>query len=264
MGVGWFVVCFAVLLIGVTKSGFGSGVGLMIVPMTAIAMAHTPYGEKAALGLLLPLLILGDLLAVGQYRKLFDKRIVRRLMPGTLVGVVLGALLLWWIGKQHDELAAALMRVEIGIEAIVLVAIHWWRIWRGEQQKLITEPLRGNVTGAFAGISSTLAHAAGPVIALYLLPLHLDRRFFVGTTAVYFFILNTLKLPAYWRSGQFSAAPLNLSLRFVPLVIVGAAIGWWLNRHITDKLFSKVVYVLTFLLGWYILIDGTWLLLKRW
>src|SRR3954471_14027727 len=67
----WSVVFFAVFLIGVTKSGFGSGVGLMIIPMMALAMKHIPgYDSSAALGLLLPLLILGDLIAVYQYRHL--------------------------------------------------------------------------------------------------------------------------------------------------------------------------------------------------
>src|SRR5208282_3943699 len=122
--VWWCIVFCAIAFIGVTKSGFGSGVGLMIVPMTAIAMGHIPgRGSEAALGLLLPLLIVGDLIAVWQYRRLFflqrlpvlaaipaggaepdpqpphaaeeARRLIRRLMPGTAVGVVLGGTLLW-------------------------------------------------------------------------------------------------------------------------------------------------------------------------
>jgi len=246
----------AVFLIGLTKSGFGSGVGLMVVPMTAIAMSNTPMGEKAALGFMLPLLISDDFIAIAQYRKLFDAQTVRRLIPSTIVGVILGALLLWWIGKQRADLASALLRIEIGMEAILLVSLHWWRVWRGEQQNLLPEPLRSTITGAFAAISSTLAHAAGPVIAMYLLPLKFDRRIFVGTTAVYFLILNTMKLPAYAWNGQLAAAPVTFSLQFLPLVLVGAAAEFWLNRRMTDKLFLRVVYILTFLLGWYVLIDG--------
>src|SRR5277367_4569220 len=100
----WCIVFCAVVFIGITKSGFGSGVGLMIVPMTAIAMGHIPSrGSEAALGLLLPLLIAGDLIAVWQYFHLFfpnaadpeglhikARRVLVRLMPGTVVGVILG------------------------------------------------------------------------------------------------------------------------------------------------------------------------------
>src|SRR5207302_1792888 len=86
MSAWWFVVGFAVFLIGVTKSGFGAGVGLMIVPMTVIAMRHLPPGAGAALGFMLPLLIAGDILSVTQHRKLFDKDAIVRLLPGTVVG----------------------------------------------------------------------------------------------------------------------------------------------------------------------------------
>ena len=87
MSAAWLVVFFAVFLIGVTKSGFGSGVGLMIVPMTVMAMGHTRHGSQAALGLMLPLLIAGDLIAVWQYRHLFSLEIVKKLLPGTFAGL---------------------------------------------------------------------------------------------------------------------------------------------------------------------------------
>lgn len=269
MVVAWGVVVAAVLLIGITKSGFGSGVGLMIVPMTALALAHIPgRGSQAALGLLLPLLIVGDLIAVWQYRRLLLPAdaaqrasaagigpIMRRLLPGTALGVIAGGLLLWWF-HQHTQIVGSLMKIEIGLESILLVALHWWRQARGEQTHLVPEPLRSWVTGAFAAVSSTLAHAAGPIIAMYLLPLKLDRQRFVGVCAFYFFLLNTAKFPAYWASNQFQHAEFSFTVKFLPLVVIGALLGFWINKRISDKLFTKIVYLLTFLLGWYILYDG--------
>ena len=252
----WLVVGLGMFLVGVTKSGFGGGVGLMIVPLTAIAMEHIPgRGSEAALGLMLPLLVLGDLIAVWQYRRLFSLAIVRRLLPGTAVGVVLGGLLLYWFHRQTG-LVGALIRIEIGIECILLVALHWWRGYRGVQERTLPEPLRSHLIGAFAGVSSTLAHAAGPILTMYLLPLRLDRRLFVGTNAIYFFILNTSKLPAYALSGQFARAEIPFTMRFLPLVFAGALFGLWINRRLSDRIFSKVIYVVTFLLGWYVLTDG--------
>ena len=266
----WSIVFFAVVFIGITKSGFGSGVGLMIVPMTAIAMGHIPgRGSEAALGLLLPLLIVGDLIAVWQYFRLFfpkersdslgmdaqARRMIVRLMPGTILGVALGASLLKLIQSRGD-LVNAFIRIEIGCESILLVSLHWWRIYRGAQHRLLPEPLRSYLTGAFAAISSTLAHAAGPIIAIYLLPLGLDRQLYVGTCAVYFFLLNSAKVPGYYFSGQFAHAQLSFTLRFLPLVVIGAIVGKWLNRRMSDTLFTKIVYIVTFALGWYILADG--------
>jgi len=252
----WTLVWFAIFLIGVTKSGFGSGVGLMIVPMMAIAMGHIPgRGSEAALGLLLPLLIAGDFIAVWQYRRLFSLKIVKKLLPGTAVGVVLGGMMLWSF-HQYKDVVGALIRIEIGIESILLVSLHWWRQWRGVQHHLMPEPWRSHLTGGFSAVSSTLAHAAGPIVAMYLLPLQLDRQLFVGTCAIYFFILNTAKLPAYWASGQFTQASPMFAIQFLPLVVIGAFAGVWLNRRLSDKLFTRVVYVVTFVLGMYVLREG--------
>jgi uncharacterized membrane protein YfcA len=253
----WVIVCLAIFGIGLTKSGFGAGVGLMLAPTMALAMDHTGRGAGAALGLMLPLLIVGDFLAVWQYRHLFSLSVVRKLLPGTAVGVVLGGLLLWYLKHARSEhVAEALVKTEIGFESVVLVGLHWYRLWRGQAQRLMREPLRSHLTGGFAAASSTLAHAAGPIIALYLLPLQMDRQLFVGTCAIYFFILNTCKLPVYALGGQFAKASPLFALQFLPLVLAGAAFGLWLNRRIADRWFSRIIYVVTFLLGWYILYEG--------
>lgn len=252
----WVGVGFSVFLIGVTKSGFGGGIGLVVVPLTAISMGHIPeFGSAAAIGLLLPLLIVGDAIAVWQYRRLFSVEKIKRLFPGTALGVILGGAILWALG-QATRYVGAVILIVIGIECIALVGLHWWLVRHSERAHLMREPLRSHWTGTYAGVSSTLAHAAGPIIAMYLLPLGLDRRLFVGTSAVYFFLLNTSKLPAYWISGQFARAEVGLSLRFIPLVLAGALFGVWMNRAMSDRLFTKAVYVLTFILGWYVLADG--------
>src|SRR5439155_20517122 len=100
------------------------------------------------------------------------------------------------------------------------------------------------------------AAAAGPVIALYLLPQKLERQRSVGACAVYFFILSTVKLPAYGKAEMFTPDVLLLALRTVPLVAAGALFGFWVTRRMNDALFSRIVYVVTFLLGWYLLFDG--------
>jgi uncharacterized membrane protein YfcA len=253
----WAVVFLAVFLIGVTKSGFGSGVGLMIVPVTAMAMANLPPGAAAALPLLLPLLIAGDLLAIWQYRRHASWRIIARLLPGSIAGIALGSALLHWFAS-HKHIAEALINVEIGAESVLLVSINWYREWRATHGIPPYRPsiARSTAVGAFAGVSSTLAHAAGPIIALHLLPQRLERQVFVGTTALYFFLVNTAKLPGYWKAGLFEHLSPVFALKFLPLVIAGAVFGFWINRRVSDILFSRLVYAITFVLGWYILFRG--------
>jgi uncharacterized membrane protein YfcA len=254
----WFVVALAVFLIGVTKSGFGSGAGLMIVPITTIAMRNIAgYGGEAALPLLLPLLIVGDVLAIWQYRRHFSTAIILRLAPGTVAGVVAGTLLLKWFASQK-HLAEALINLEIGFEWVFLVSLNWYREWRARHgvPPYRPSPLKSAADGAFAGASSTLAHAAGPIIALHLLPQRLERGVFVGTCALYFALVNTAKLPGYWQAGLFDQVAPMFALRFVPLVLLGAVFGFWVNRRLNDALFIKWVYAITFALGWYILFRG--------
>src|SRR5689334_12456387 len=99
MHLGWWALAlFAIFLIGVTKSGFGSGVGLIIIPMMTIAMTHIfgKDGAEVGLGILLPLLIVGDVVALWQYRKLVNPMVLKRLGIGATLGISIGGLLLWW------------------------------------------------------------------------------------------------------------------------------------------------------------------------
>ncbi len=259
----WAVALLAIFLIGMTKSGFGSGVGLMVVPMMALAMPHIlpERGERATLGLVLPLLVAGDLIAVYQYRRLFSREIIRRLMRGTILGLIGGGLLLIWFHNRPPAVATLLIRLEIGAEAVVLVGLNGWRTLRGGQAAYTPSVWKDDAVGSLAAASSTLAHAAGPIITLYLLPQQLGRDVFVGTSAIYFFIVNTAKLPVYGYGGLFTDASPLFSLRFLPVVAIGAVAGWWVKSRISDLIFSRIVYSVTFCLGWYLLIDAA---MKLW
>ena len=258
----WLLVGFAVFFIGLTKSGFGAGVGLMIVPMTVVAMGHLPAagGAGVTLGLMLPLLIVGDVIAVGQYRKLFDPTIVARLLPGSVMGIMVGGALLRIFHNQSTDRLTAFIKIEIGLESVLLVGLHWYRTLRSSHRVFRPSLARSSAVGAFAGASSTLAHAAGPIISLHLLPQGIDRQVFVGTCAIYFFIVNSAKVPIFAAAGQFRRDTLGLSLELMPLVFVGAAFGFWVTKRLNDQLFSKIVYGITFCLGWYLLADGAWML----
>jgi uncharacterized membrane protein YfcA len=260
----WLIVAFAVAFIGVAKSGFGGGIGLLVVPVTAIALSMIPgYKGDDALGLLLPLLIVGDCIAVAQYYKLPNWALVRRLLPGALAGILLGTLIIWLLRQQKD-VAAALINIEIGVESLILVALTWYRQRKGAQQKLLPEPWRAIATSTFAGVSSTLAHAAGPIIAMYLLPLNLGRQTMVATSAMFFFVANLTKLPTYWQAGLFEKISPTFSLMFFPMVLAGAIFGKWLTKRMSDRAFSQIVLATVFVLGIYLLTKGTTDLIRHW
>ena len=261
----WLLVGVAVFLIGVSKSGFGAGVGLIIVPMAVVAMNHLRAGPEAALGLMLPLLIIGDVIAVWQYRKLFIGRIVMRLLPGSILGILIGGYLLALFHNKPANLLTAFVEIEIGMESVVLVGLQAYRAWRmGHLPKFHPSIVRSTAVGTFAGISSTLAHAAGPIIALHLLPQRLDRQRFVGTCAFYFFIVNSAKVPVYVAGHQFRSQMLHVIAIVFPLVPIGAALGFWLTRKMSDRLFSQIIYAATFCLGFYLLYLGFGNLHMQW
>jgi uncharacterized membrane protein YfcA len=181
---------------------------------------------------------------------------VQKLLPATAVGVVVGSALLWWFGSHEKQIAEALIKTEIGLESVALVGLHFYRVWRGKRDLYVPKPVHNHLVGGTAAVSSTLAHAAGPIIALYLLPQGLDRQLFVGTCAIYFAILNAAKLPGYWFAGQFDGQVLPLSLKVLPLVFLGAVAGFWMNKRMSDRIFSHVVFTATFALGLYLMYVG--------
>ena len=91
---------------------------------------------------------------------------------------------------------------------------------------------------------------------MYLLPLKIDRRTYVGTNAVYFFLVNNMKLPFYFSAGMFAQASPAFSLKFAPLVLLGALAGWQINKRMSDASFNRFVYFITFALGGYVLYSG--------
>jgi uncharacterized membrane protein YfcA len=240
----------AVLVIGIAKSGFGGGVGILAVPMFVLAM-----GPKRGLGAMLPLMLVADAFSVYHHWGSWDRRNLVVLMPGTITGMGVGIALLAWLLAEHGTgqppLASAehSMRVAIGMICVLYVvgnvvrnryAPHWrWNANWGT----------GTTAGTSAGIVSTLAHAGGPVTAIFLLGQHLPKRQFIGTTVVYFFIVNALKLIPYGYLGMIDTSTLTYGLWLLPLVPLGTLAGAHLNRVMGEALFRNSIMILVLLTG---------------
>lgn len=244
-----------VIVLGMAKSGFGGGVGIIAVPLFALA-----FGAERGNGILLPLLIAADILSVHHHWGTWDKRTLRILAPGTLLGIALGSAILFYIVRllpTHTSLSATAARAAsenmlaliTGIISVLYVILDQIRQRFAAGWQFRPGAKSGFAAGAAVGVVSTLAHAAGPVAAIFLLQQNMPRQAFMGTTVIYFFAVNTIKLIPYIALALINPKSLGVGLVFLPLVPLGTYLGARLNRRMSDKVFKVIVLTVVFLGG---------------
>lgn len=225
----------AVLLLGVSKSGFGAGFGSLAVPMMALAVT-----VPQAAAILMPVLLVMDILGMAAFRKDFDLKLLKFLIPCGLVGIVVGALLF----KMLDSATVAGM---VGVFTLLFLA-----------QRLLFPPTAdsapppkwlGAILTATAGFTSFIAHAGGPPINAYVIPLKMSPVKFTATMAFFFFVINLAKWIPYGWLGLLDTRNMATSLVLLPIAPIGVLIGVRLARRISPVLFYRLVYWGMFLTG---------------
>ncbi|MDX6766242.1 MAG: sulfite exporter TauE/SafE family protein [Candidatus Methylacidiphilales bacterium] len=228
----------AAVLVGISKAGFGGGTGILATPLMALALP-----PQLALGVLLPLLITADWVSCWLYRGAWSWKPLLYCLPGCLLGIGAGTFLL---GKIDAQLLQRLL----GAICLLFCLVQWTKasLQRGAAA---VHPgwTSGSAFGFATGLTSTLAHAAGPVFAMYLLPLKLPQRAFLATTVLAFTLVNLFKVPGYLALGVINRTTAGYSLRLALFVILGTLIGEWLNRHCPPAVFTRIIYVILFLTG---------------
>jgi uncharacterized membrane protein YfcA len=228
----------AVTLIGISKAGFGGGAASLATPMVALVLP-----AREAVGILLPLLILSDIVSVFHYRRDGVFRPLVFAAPGCVAGVMGGSFL---FGVVSDTL----LQQAIGGICLFFCFIQWLRTKiLALEAGLKPNWLNGSIAGTCAGLTSTLAHAGGPPMAMYLLPQNLPPRTYMGTTVLFFAFLNTIKVPPYVFQGLIHSGTLKTTFFLAPFILVGTAIGLWSNRHLSASAFTKIIYALLFVSG---------------
>jgi uncharacterized membrane protein YfcA len=245
----WFYVLAVpiVLLVGVGKGGFGGGIGLVAVPALSLVI---PLAQAA--GILLPILCVMDLFALAAYRGQYSAVNLRRLLPPALVGIAAGALAFGTLDERW-------LRVTVGAIAVAFAMPWLVGVARRRGAAPAAQPAGiwgGAFWGTAAGFTSTLAHAGGPPVAVYLLPQKLPPTLFVGTTVIFFTVVNYTKLIPYAWLGQLSAENLLTSLVLLPLAPLGIRLGRWLHDRLDDVLFYRVSYVLLLVTGLKLMSEG--------
>lgn len=229
-------------LIGLSKAGFGGGTGLVVMPLLAMVLP-----PRIGLGLMLPLLLATDVMALVHYRGQWDRRSVAVLLPPGLLGIALGSYLLQFIPSE------LLVRL-IGVLALGFSLFQWHRARRPEVEgKPRFRAGLGVALGFAAGVTSTLAHLGGVLATIFLLPQRLGPARFVATATVLFFSLNLAKLPAYFHLGLLPPEAWRQAALLLPALVAGAVSGFALNGRVSPRRFNGVLLVIVFATGLYLL-----------
>jgi uncharacterized membrane protein YfcA len=230
----WALGAFGALLVGLSKTGI-PGLGILNVAIFALV-----FPARESVGLVLIILICGDLVAVSRYPRDASWSHLWRLFPWAATGVILGFFAL----ERIDSLQ---MRHLIGIILLSLSMLQFVRSRRAAiTDEATSRPWLAPLAGITAGFTTMVANAAGPIMVLYLLSMRLPKIIFVGTTAWYFLVLNLFKTPFSAALGLINWSSLGVSLWLCPFAILGALVGRPIVEHINQRIFELTALALTF------------------
>ncbi|GHA63944.1 sulfite exporter TauE/SafE family protein [Streptomyces anthocyanicus] len=241
---GWefAALAFAALLVGFSKTAVSGANTVSLAIFAAVLPA------RASTGILLPVLIAGDVLAVLTYRRHAHWPTLWRLFPAVGVGVVVGTLFLVWA----DD---AVVRTSIGVILLFMAAVTVWRRRRadadGQPDEVTsrTGRVKARSYGVLGGFTTMVANAGGPVMSMYLLSAGFRKLGFLGTSAFFFLIVNVSKLPFSVGLGLIDGHSLLLDAVLVVFVVPGAFLGKWAVDRINQRLFERLVIAATIVGG---------------
>lgn len=229
---------WSLLLIGATTVGISKS-GLAGISMVQVIIFAFVFGARSSTGILLPLLVVGDLCAVWLVGRDVLWNYVRRLLPAAFVGIVCG----WILLDLLDENA---FRPIIGCIILLLSIGQSIRMWRPELFENIPHSRWFAWTmGTLSGITTMLANAAGPLVSLYLLAISLPKPQLIATSAWFFLIINASKIPFSMQLGLIDQSTLILNGVLAPCVLIGLLGGRWLISKIHQRTFDTLLLVLT-------------------
>lgn len=225
----FLMVALVAFLIGLAKSGFGGLPGTLATPLMALVMP-----ADQAIGLLLPVLMLGDLFAVAFLWGRWNSRLILLLLPGAVAGVTIGT---YFITQAPTEI----LRITLGV---IVLLFTLYKLVEGRLLARLNykaQNWHGLLAGTVTGFSSALAHTGSPPVSIYLLMQEITPSVFVATSALFFFILNWIKVPYYYYAGLFDLRQLWRIAWLMPMVPLGALAGRWMSDRFNQRTFEQVI-----------------------
>lgn len=237
------IAVIAVFATGLAKSNFAVSLGAVSVPLLTLVMP-----ARDAAGMMLPILCTIDLVAILVYRREVDWRVYRIMVPGALVGTLVG----WLLSAHVSESAVGLA---VGVISLLFVLDAWLPL-RKKLAGLPPSRRWGAFWGGVAGFTSFISHTGGPPYQIYAVPLNLKPVIFAGTTAMFFATVNYAKLVPFYFLGQLSVTNLELAAALIPVGLLGMVSGVWLVRRVDSRFFYRLAYVLIFVLSIDLIYEG--------
>jgi uncharacterized membrane protein YfcA len=224
------LIAFLGFMIGLAKGGYG-GLGVLLTPILSLVLP-----VASAVGVLLPMLMVGDVFALRMYWKEWDTELVKRMLPLGIVGALVGTFLLSW-------LPANILRIALGV-FVLIVVVYKYASDRIKAMQYQPRPWHASLAGLLAGVASGMFNAGGPPFNSYLLLKKVSACPFIATGTIYFAILNLIKVPGFLYTGVLDL-PLLLSLWWVFLFI---PVGIWVARatltRVSPSAFERIIVVL--------------------
>lgn len=243
MAVDWVFVALmivAVLLTGISKSGFAGGVGVVAVPLISLKASPT-----FAVAVMLPLLIVMDVFSLKAWWRQRVDRLLWVMFPPAVLGVGLGYVTYGWF----DE---ALLKLLLGVFSVLFGLWGLFKPLRGR----VMPGWVGRLCGAIAGFTSFIAHAGGPPLNFYLLQCQLTKQQFLATAVVFLAIINLVKLVPYAMLGLLDMDNLTVALMLIPVAWLGVRLGLIIQKRIDGELFFRLILGFLILLGIRLIFDG--------
>jgi len=229
----WGLVLLCSILIGISKSGI-SGAGIVVVPVFAGI-----FGARPSTGILLPMLVVADIIAVFYYNQHAQWEFLFRLLPWTIAGIILGV----WIGDVVNDDAFKTM-----ISVIIFICLGLM-VWQDARKKKIKVPETwwfSGLTGLAGGFATMIGNAAGPIMSVYLLSMHLPKNHYIGTGAWFFLVINVFKIPFhYYFWDTINTDTLVFNAGMIPVIAIGGLIGILIVRKFPERAYRLLIILTT-------------------
>ena len=228
----FFIAAFCAFLLGISKAGI-KGIASLIV--TGLALV---FGAKESTGILMPLLLVGDVFAITYYKRHLQKKHLFKLLPWMVIGVLIGVAGGTYISERIFK---------YGMASIILFSVALMYYWENKKDKTVPSHWTfGGSMGLLAGFTTMIGNLAGAFSNIYFLALRLPKNNFIGTAAWLFFLINAFKVPFHiWSWETINKSSVIISLKLVPFVIIGLVMGVFLVQKIENEHYQKLILLFT-------------------
>jgi len=224
----FILAAISVVILGISKSGFGAGLGVLAPPLMA---SQSSLAE--ALAILLPLLIAIDLFGLRRFWSNADRRILKLILWPAAIGMLMGYLFFSLITPKVLSLSIGIFTLLFLIQGLVMSRI--------DLKEAKPYPWLGRLMGGLSGFTSFVAHIGGPPITIYMLREKVSPMVYTSTLGIFFTIMNLGKLVPYAHLDLLNLNQLATSILLLPLVPVGVYIGFYLAKRISAKWYFIIV-----------------------